>query len=326
MNTASYHQLLPTQELSRFAVYIPVGETPLWQYWDEFVVKHTRSGGSLDTVGNVKDTMLVILRNTVMHSLESWGRFADLEDELYRIKQERNWSSTTLWTYIKNMNTYFRFLERYEHIKENPIKKFTKVRIENNDQYTLTVGQSKTILGHISSRKDTRIGRLRNLLFFQLLYITGARKCELLSLNLLDFTEGRSKVKIQGAKQKGKPRYYPLPQHIKDTLLEYIRHVGFLNRTGELNEHLFISTSKRTGWTNKGLNKLCQRMSKELGFRVICYGFRRMVSTKLYKEGLDIHGLMQHLGHTRLSTTLRYVDKQAGLTDKGVAIMEKSYM
>ena len=88
-------------------------------------------------------------------------------------------------------------------------------------------------------------------------------------------------------------------------------------------ENLFISISKRTGWTEKGLRGLLKKLSAKLGFKVTCYGFRRYVATKLYEKTNDLRLVSTHLGHTRISTTYRYIQNSSGLNQKGMDIMSE---
>jgi site-specific recombinase XerD len=321
MTTSRLSQLLPQEELSLLVQKCPTGETPLWQYWEEFVEMFLSANKSHRTIENVRESLCLFLRYSCLWTLKSWSDVLLVEKEIKRLQQEKHWTNDTRWTYVKNINTYFRYLERKRHITENPIKRLEKVAIESREQYTLSLDRAKAVLGHIGTRKDTSFGRLRNSLFFKILFLTGARPIELLHLTLDSFSENRSKIKIQGAKQKGRPRYYTMPQYIKENLLAYVQKVSYLSRQIELSKYLFLSSSKRTGWTMKGLNKLCQRLSKELEFKVNCYAFRRMVATKLYSENIDLRDIQQHLGHTRLTTTMRYIERSAGLTEKGTQVM-----
>ena len=127
---------------------------------------------------------------------------------------------------------------------------------------------------------------------------------------------------IHGRKQKGKTRYYELPDHIMDTFEQYIKIRQSLNK----NEHfMFVSCSKNTGWTTKGMQRLFRNLKKELGFRVIAYGFRRFVATELNKQGLDKNFIKNHLGHTRITTTERYIESSCILTNPGTKILSKIY-
>ncbi|MBU1992385.1 MAG: site-specific integrase [Patescibacteria group bacterium] len=72
--------------------------------------------------------------------------------------------------------------------------------------------------------------------------------------------------------------------------------------------------------------KARKEAEKELGFRVTAYSIRRFAATKLYNAPNVSDGdVMQHMGHTRLSTTMRYVRRGCSLTDRDVEVMEKVF-
>jgi site-specific recombinase XerD len=316
-------QLLQKDELSLLKKMVKEGGTPLWQYWEEFVDHYLREGKSEVTVRNVRDTLRSVVRNLNILTIEDCNTPEILREALFKIKEERNWSNVTFNNCRKNLNTYFLWLECMEYIDENKIKKIRKCKEEQNEQYTLNEDQVRSILGQVRQRRQTRLERWRNDFFIGLLVVTGARPCELLQLQCRDvqkMKDGSYKVVIRGRKQKGRNRYYRMPSWIRDSYEMYVTIRQDLERE---EANLFVSSSKRTGWTDKGMRGLFKRLSKELGFRVNAYAIRRFVATKLNAEGVDVKDIMNHLGHTRLSTTHRYIERSCCLTDKGVDEIEK---
>lgn len=313
--------LLNKEELSSLSFRVGVGSTPLWLYWLEFVKHYLREGKSEVTVLNVRDTLKFVIRNLKILTIEGCNNPVILREALFRIKDERNWSNVTFNNCRKNLNTYFLWLECMDYIDENKIKKIRKCKEEQNEQYTLKEDQIRSILGQIRQRRQTKLERWRNDFFIGLLVVTGARPCELLQLQCRDVQKmknGSYKVVIRGRKQKGRNRYYRIPSWVRDSYEMYVLKRQDLGRE---ESNLFVSSSKRTGWTDKGMRGLFKRLSKELGFPVNAYGIRRFVATKLNAEGVDVKDIMNHLGHTRLSTTQRYIERSCCLTNKGVDVM-----
>lgn len=62
-------------------------------------------------------------------------------------------------------------------------------------------------------------------------------------------------------------------------------------------------------------------MSEKLGFRVTAYMFRRLVATEMFARKVALQDIQHHMGHTRSSTTLRYVQASHEMNREGVAIM-----
>lgn len=227
-------------------------KTPLLHYWDEFEEKYSRRGRSSLTIRNTKDSLLFIIRHLGIKTIEDCNNHVLLEDRLYEIKKKRDWSGATLNSYLKNLKTYFIWLEQREYIKENKLKKIGRCVEKPIEQPILLENDIKLIVAQIHTRRQSRLERLRNSFFIDLLRLTGARPCELLSMKVDDVRrhKGTYQILINGKKQKGRIRYYNLPSWARDSYISYMQYRSTLkNRVGE--RSLFISSSKKTGWTQK---------------------------------------------------------------------------
>lgn len=313
--------ILENSSLYKQHVVLPL-TTSLLHYWDEFVKHFEFEGKSPVTIGKVRDSLEFLVRNCGVLTVEQCNTPKILREALFEQKQKRNWSNTTFNTYVKNINTYFIWLEDMEYIKKNKIKMIRKHKAEQNEQITLSSEQVKLLIGHLRAREThTRLERLRNELFFGIAIVSGARPCELTNMKVADVREsinGNCEICIRGRKQKGKPRYYNLPSWLIEIYSMYMDVRSKLERN---ESKLFISASKRTGWTYQGARKLCIKLTKELGFKVTCYAIRRFVATELFKKGLEMPHIMNHMGHTRPSTTMGYVRNSGALTSDGVDML-----
>ena len=83
--------------------------------------------------------------------------------------------------------------------------------------------------------------------------------------------------------------------------------------------------SSRDGWKTSGLQQLFKSVSKEVGFRITAYGFRRFIASQLSQTGLARDDLSRYLGHTRFTTTDRYIARECYLTRKGTEKMKELY-
>ncbi|MFA5792825.1 MAG: site-specific integrase [Candidatus Gracilibacteria bacterium] len=324
MNSPTLQSLVPEEMKAQLSARLQPSHTPIWAHWEDFAIRYLRTGKSEGTVRNVRDAIKFILNHSQLVSIEDFNDQRKLEDVLYEIMQSRHFSHSTFNTYIKNLKTYFIWLKRQELIAVNNLKNIPKYRETPKKQPTLNIAQVNVVVGHIMSRRQTRLERLRNIFFIDLLRLTAARPAELLQLtddNITSDLEGIA-LTIHGIKQKGKPRLYALKGYAKDSYLTYINYKKTERPT---EKKLFVSMSKRDGWTHQGVNQLMKRLSKELGFRVNCYGFRRSVATSLDEMELSLDEIGGYLGHTRRSTTLRYIQESTKRTMRASDIMNKIY-
>lgn len=315
-------ELLPADQIKKLSSKISKG-VPLWEYWEEFVKSYLSEGRSEVTVKGVRDALRFVIQKMSIHTIEECNDSRKMYNCLHEKRDELNWANSTFNTYRKNINTYFIWLYDMSYIKENNITKIRKCKERINEQLTLNDEQIQMLRVWIHQRRQTRFCRWRNLFFIELLILTAARPCELLEMEFrhLRRQEETYIATIQGHKQKGKARYYRLPSSIRDSFEMYSK---IRRELGRHETSLFLSQSKRTGWTEKGMRNLFKRLSNELGFKITAYSIRRYVPTKLNSAGVAIQDIAEHLGHTRITTTKRYIERSCGLTNKSVNVLKDS--
>lgn len=296
---------------------------PLNHYYSDFAENYLDLGRSQLTVRNVKDAINFFMRHLSIKTIVQANDPRIISRAMSKVKEERGISPVTCNTYIKNLNTYFIWLERYDYLDKNRLRQVMRYTEPQKEQPTLSQEQVNALYFCINTRRQTKFQRLRNTFFIHLLTLTGARPCELAGLKVTDVIRSKKsyKLKLQGKKQKGRPRYYNFPSFIRDSFEAYMNYRIIIQRS---EDPLFISCSKRRGWTEKGMRGLFKKLSRELGFKVGAYMIRRYVATKLYNDDMPIQKIADYLGHTRVSTTVRYIERSGYLTDDCVNQMESS--
>ena len=171
---------------------------------------------------------------------------------------------------------------------------------------------------------STAIERARNILMLDIFRFSGVRPCELLGMQNDDvFLEnGKWKMLINGRKQKGRKRYYEIPRFL---IYSYQNYMKLRDEKGRWEEPLFISMSSREGWKSSGLQNLFKKITKEIGFRVTAYGFRRFIASQLSRQGIQRDHLSRYMGHTRFTTTDIYIARECYLTNEGTNIMKETF-
>lgn len=306
-------EFLPKEELEVHEKELPPNDTPLWLYWPEFVEKYLRTGKSEVTVKGVRDGLRYAVRQLKIYSIQQLNNPRLVEEALFQYQARHHIKNNTYNSYRKNFNTYCLWLEKMEYIEKNNIMKVDKCTVEHDEHLTLTDEQVKLVVAYIHDRKQTRLELFRNIFFIDLARYTGARPCELLGLKVKDISRfgNTYRLALRGRKQKGRIRYYEFSSFLQASYETYMNYRSAVHKN---EEYLFISCSRRTGWTYAGVKKLFQKMSKDLGFLVTLYSFRRYVATRLYNEGKSLERIADYLGHTRTATTRRYIAQTCALT------------
>ena len=318
-------RLLSIEEISHWQEDIPENETPLWQHWCDYVTKTLLLGKSPVTIKTVRDGLNIVMRHTGFLTIEQINTPGQLDLALLELQHERNQKNSTRNTYIKNVNTYFIWLYKNHIIDQNNIARIEKGREQPPDVKALSLEQIERTIIHMGTRHHTTaLERARNILMIDVLRFSGVRPCELLSMetDAIYCEGGRWKMVINGRKQKGRKRYYEVPSFL---LHSYNAYMKLRAEQGRWEAPLFVSMSSKEGWKVSGLQALFKKMSKELGFRVTAYGFRRFVASQLSKSKIGRDHLSRYLGHARFTTTDLYIERECYLTKNGSDLMTEIY-
>jgi len=150
-----------------------------------------------------------------------------------------------------------------------------------------------------------RFIKTRDRLMLSLLYSSGLRVSELVSLKVNDIDMGERTIRIRG---KGdKDRIVLFDENTRDLLMNYLsRRIHeseylFLNRFGDPLTPRYVQMMIKNYARKAGINK-----------KVTPHILRHSFATHLLKNGVDIRAIQQLLGHSNLSTTQIYtsVDMQ----------------
>ena len=138
-------------------------------------------------------------------------------------------------------------------------------------------------------------------LLFRTLYACGLRINELIHLRVADLDSGRRLVHVRQGKGQ-KDRCVPLPQRLLDELRGYWRRYR--------PRHLLFPGQTADGTLCPAtLQRHCVKAARRAGLtkHVTPHTFCHCYATHLLEAGVDVPTLQRLLGHSSLSTTLRYL-------------------
>ena len=141
----------------------------------------------------------------------------------------------------------------------------------------------------------------------ELLYATGLRVSELVSLPTNAVARGQTTVLVRG---KGdKERMVPMGMAARDALDSYLELRASLLKPKETSPWLFPARSKQGHLTRDAFSKTLKRLAVEAGLspsRLSPHVLRHSFATHLLAHGADLRSLQQMLGHADISTTQIY--------------------
>jgi len=204
---------------------------------------------------------------------------------------------------ISELRSFCRYLVREDVLDANPIRVISSPKVPKRLPDYLDLHQVEALL---AAPDATAPQGQRDRAILEVLYASGLRVSELVSLNLsnLDLRHGELRVWGKGAKERlallGKPACRALTRYIEDGRSKLIKEnratsALFLNRLGSR-----LST--------RSVSNILDKYAKLAGLerRVTPHVIRHTFATHLLDGGADLRTVQELLGHASLSTTQIY--------------------
>lgn len=219
----------------------------------------------------------------------------DIRGFLLKLR-DKNLTKKSISRKISGVRSFYRFLLKEGYINKNPLLTLELPRVEKKLPTFLTEEEVFKLIN--SPNKKTILG-LRDNLILKMLYSTGMRVSELVSLRISELNLDKGEVIIKG--KGNKERVVFLTEDILNDIKFYIQkrrknsNFLFLNRKGKL-------------LTDKGVRLLVEKYAKKVipYKNVTPHTLRHTFATHLLTNGADLRSVQELLGHTKLSTTQIY--------------------
>ena len=208
--------------------------------------------------------------------------------------------STSIARELSSIRSFFQYLIREKQVKTNPAKEVSAPKSGQPLPKTCDAEQIDRLLN--SGKSDDALF-LRDIAMFELMYSSGLRLAELVSLNLNDIDLSQQQLIVTG--KGNKTRYLPVGSKARDAIKRWLKQRGNLLR-GD-NEALFISKQgKRISTRNvqSRLNQLIKR--QDLDQHLSPHTLRHSFATHLLESSGDLRAVQELLGHANISTTQVY--------------------
>jgi integrase/recombinase XerD len=220
----------------------------------------------------------------------------------------RGMASSTAARHLSTIRQFFKFLYAEGHRTDDPATAIDSPTIGKSLPKYLSEEDVERLL--LATRQYDGIEGLRLVAFLEILYATGLRVSELVSLPLSAVAgEGRMLI-VRG--KGNKERMVPLSEPAMDALANY-RDVRdqFLpgKRQHVASSFLFPSRSKEGHLTRARFAQLLKEVAAVGGVdpaRVSPHVLRHSFASHMLAHGADLRSLQQMLGHSDISTTQIY--------------------
>ena len=218
-------------------------------------------------------------------------------------KEKRSYHSKTIARRLAVIKSLFQYLYNFEKIKDNPAMHLRTPKIDKNLPVIVREDDIISLMEEpIKNPITNEIEGERDHAILEMLYATGIRLSELLSINICDIDRKSELVKVMG--KGGKERIVPIGKVALNSIESYLKKLGKSIRSS-YEDPLFVN---RKG---KRLPKrtLQRRIKKYLEVTMgggTAHTLRHTFATHLVNSGADILTVKELLGHSSLSSTQHY--------------------
>lgn len=211
-------------------------------------------------------------------------------------------SSKTLARHIASIRAFHQFLLREKAVERDPTIHLESPKQEKSLPKVLSVPEVEKLLE--SPKLNTHFG-LRDKAMIELLYATGIRVSELISLNLGDVHVTMGFVRCMG--KGSKERIIPIGRTATQAITDYLENGRPLFLKKKPDNALFLNhLGKRL--TRQGFWTILKRITMEAGItkELTPHTLRHSFATHLLENGADLRAVQEMLGHADISTTQIY--------------------
>ncbi len=220
---------------------------------------------------------------------------------------------------LSALKSFFRYLELRGLVPFNPAIDITTPKQEKLIPTYLPIDEMFALLKQPDTEKE--LG-LRDLAILELLYSSGIRVSELVTLNIENFDLASRLVMVSG--KGGKDRLLPVGRKAILAIKTYIENTyNTRKKAGYSKNHGPLFLNFRGGrLSSRSVDRLVKKYSRQCGItmEISPHSIRHTFATHLLDGGADLRAIQELLGHVSLSTTQKYthlsIDKLMEVYDK----------
>lgn len=217
--------------------------------------------------------------------------------------EKEKFAPATISRNIASTKAFFHYLYHDKKISEDVSENLKAPKIEKKAPEIMTMQEVALLLEQPSGNSAKEI---RDKAMLELLYATGIRVSELISLKLSDLNMQMSFVICRDT---NKERVIPFGNKARNALLHYLEQArGELIEDAD-SEFLFANCSGQP-MSRQGFWKLIKSYAKKAGITadITPHTLRHSFAAHLVENGADLKSVQEMLGHSDISTTQIYAN------------------
>ncbi len=219
--------------------------------------------------------------------------------------KSHSYAEATVARKVAAVKSFFTFLQAEGQLKSNPTEALASPKVGKTLPKPLTVQEIDELLEQPSRRNTPEARRDRAML--ELMYATGLRVTELVSLDLKDVQQDSESPHVRLVGKGNRERQLPLFDSAAQEVIEYIK-AARPRLIGNRKETALFVNRRGERLTRQGFWLILKGYAAAAGIqgRVTPHTLRHSFATHMLRGGMDIHKVQELLGHANISTTQVY--------------------
>lgn len=285
-------------------------EEQIQQFLEYITVEKGYSNNTLAAYRNDLSQFLAFLQPRV----SSWGQVTrnTIMDYIMMMKGEQEYASSTVARKVAAIKSFFHYLVDQGGLQDDPTATLDSPKVRKRLPKAISQKDLERLLNEPAREQTPKALRDRALL--EVLYATGLRVTELVTLNVDDVNLASASLRVVRAKDS-RERIVPIHQRALEPLQDYLER-GRIQLLRNPEEQALFLNHRGNRLTRQGLWLIVKHYVREVGIRegVTPHTLRHTFAANLIDRKADLEYVQEILGHANISTTQVYT--QVGKEDE----------
>jgi len=236
----------------------------------------------------------------------SWGEVNQdiIIDYIMAMKADQEYASSTVARKVAAIKSFFHYLVEQGKLGDDPTATLDSPKVRKRLPKAIAENDLERLLSEPAREQTAKALRDRALL--ELLYATGLRVTELVSLNVDDVNLASATLRVVRPKDKAE-RIVPIHERAIEPMQEYLERARMQLLHDPKEPALFLNHRGRR-LTRQGLWLIVKHYVREVGIveDVTPHTLRHTFAAHLVEKKADLEYVQEVLGHANISTTQVY--------------------
>lgn len=265
------------------------------------------NGGNANTTAAYRNDLHQLCTYLMQQDIANWPQVSreHIAGYILEMREGQAYRSATIARKLAALKSFFRYMQRMEYIASNPVETLEAPRVQKELPGVLSAEQIGSLFHQIEV--ETPTGQ-RDLAMLHMLYATGMRVTELISLNLSDFDPVSATVTCSGRKGRNKrERLLPLTPLVVEAVQQYLQHVRSRLVVHHPEEQALFVNHHGEPLTRQGFWLIIKGYARQAGITEITpHMLRHSFAMMMLNRGMELRSLQELLGHAHITTTQVY--------------------